>query len=129
MPLRMWQFMTMKGIAVAGFPLLLIWPVPPLLRCSTYCVRRLSCPPTVWPPPPLPPLPQPQPQPHSQVWDVSSKEERKKCVTKLVDVAKARGVRLPEVTNTLESSELWGLVAICSCALNIYPFRVRRAMS
>lgn len=47
--------------------------------------------------------------PHSQVWDVSSKEERKKCVTKLVDVAKARGVRLPEVKNTLMSPEVTGI--------------------
>eukprot|EP00903_Cladosiphon_okamuranus_P012725 g11896.t1 len=31
-----------------------------------------------------------------EVWDVSSKEKRKECMTKLIDVAKAQGVRLPE---------------------------------
>eukprot|EP00752_Nemacystus_decipiens_P003317 g3069.t1 len=31
-----------------------------------------------------------------EVWDVSSKEKRKECVTKLIDIAKTRGVRLPE---------------------------------
>lgn len=48
----------------------------------------------------------PSPPPRTQVWDVSSKEERKKRVTQLVDVAKARGIRLPEVNNTDGSSEL-----------------------
>ncbi|CBJ27489.1 conserved unknown protein [Ectocarpus siliculosus] len=31
-----------------------------------------------------------------EVWDVSTKEERKKYVAKLIEIAKARGVRIPE---------------------------------
>lgn len=33
-----------------------------------------------------------------QVWDVSDKPKRNACGTKLVDVAKTRGVKMPEVS-------------------------------
>lgn len=56
---------------------------------------------------------------------MSSKEKRKECVTKLIDIAKAQGVRLPEVREPKSLDDgrdwflkAWLLVCVLLCTAN-----------